>query len=283
MPKNFSDIEYPAKPPATATDESLTILDLFKLTGKVASITGSSSGIGLGIAEAFAQAGADVAIWYSSHDATEIAEKLSKKYGVRAKAYKCAIDNEEQVKNTIHQQIKDFGHLDIVVSNAGICWTKGQFIDQPDNQHFHDVMNVDFNGSVYVSKYAGQHFRERWQKTGKKGSLIFTSSMSGHIVNVPQLQATYNAAKAAVRHFAKSLAVEWAPWARVNSVSPGYINTPIAEFCPEELQNQWWALTPLGRPGEVKELVGIYLYLASDASSYTTGTDIIVDGGTTLP
>lgn len=283
MPKNFANVEYPAQPPSTATDESLSVLDLFKLTGRVASVTGGSEGIGFGVAEAYAQAGADVAIWYNSHNSEELAEKLAKKYNVRAKAYQCHVSDEEAVKRTIEKQIEDFGHIDIMVSNAGIPWSKGAYIDQPDSEHFHDVMNVDFNGSAYVAKHIGKHFRERFEKTGKKGALIFTASMSGHIVNVPQLQATYNAAKAGIRHFSKSLAVEWAPFARVNSVSPGYINTPISDFCPKELQNKWWSLTPLGRGGEVKELVGVYLYLASDAATYTTGTDIIVDGGTTLP
>lgn len=283
MPKNFSNVEYPAEPPAHTKDESLTVLDLFKLKGRVASITGSSSGIGYAIAEAFAQVGADIAIWYNSHDATSKADALAKKYNVRAKAYKANVSDEADVKKTIEQQIKDFGHIDIVIANAGIPWSKGAYIDQDDSSHFNDVVDIDFKGVAYVAKFAGQHFKERFEKEGKKGSLTFTASMSGHIVNVPQLQATYNAAKAGVRHFAKSLAVEFAPFARVNSVSPGYINTEISDFVPKDIQNKWWSLTPLGRGGEVAELVGAYLFLSSDAGSYATGTDIIVDGGYTLP
>jgi len=259
------------------------VLDLFKLNGKVASITGSSSGIGLAVAEAFAQVGADIAIWYNSHDASDKAEAIAKKYGVKAKAYKANVSSEKEVTATFEQQVKDFGHIDIVVGNAGIPWTKGAFIDQPDNQHFNDVVDVDLKGIAYLAKAAGRHFREQHEKTGAKGSLIFTSSMSGHIVNVPQLQATYNAAKAGVRHFAKSLAVEFAPFARVNTISPGYINTEISDFVPKDIQNHWWSITPLGRGGEVAELVGAYLFLASNAGTYATGTDIIVDGGHTLP
>lgn len=283
MPKNFSNIEYPAAPPSFAKDDNTKILDLFLLKGKVASITGSSTGIGYGIAETFAEAGADVAIWYNHHNADEKAEAIAKKYGVKCKAYKAVIDNEGDVKKTIDQQIKDFGKIDIFVANAGIPWTKGAYISQPDSKHFNEVVDIDFKGACYAAKFIGQHFQERHASTGDKGSLIFTASMSGHIVNVPQLQATYNAAKAGLRHFAKSLAVEWAPFARVNSVSPGYINTEISDFVPEDIQNRWWSMTPLGRGGEVKELVGIYLYLASNASTYTTGSDFIVDGGHTLP
>lgn len=283
MPKNFSNVEYPAQPPAHTKDTSLSVLDLFKLNGRNASITGSSSGIGYAIAEAFAQAGANVAIWYNSHDATKKAEALAKKYNIKAKAYKANVSDEAEVVKAFEQQIKDFGHIDIVVANAGIPWTKGAFINQNDMKHFNEVVDIDFKGVAYISKVAGKHFKEQFEKTGKRGSLTYTASMSGHIVNVPQLQATYNASKAAVRHFAKSLAVEWAAFARVNSVSPGYINTEISDFVPKDIQNHWWSITPLGRGGEVAELVGIYLFLSSDAGSYTTGADFIIDGGHTLP
>jgi sorbose reductase len=92
-------------------------------------------------------------------------------------------------------------------------------------------------------------------------------------------QACYNATKAAVIHLAKSLAVEWAPFARVNSVSPGYIKTPISAGCSREMKDEWFSLTPMRREADAKELKGVYLYLASDASTFTTGADIIVDGG----
>jgi sorbose reductase len=97
--------------------------------------------------------------------------------------------------------------------------------------------------------------------------------MSGKIANYPQLQATYNTAKAALIHLARSLALEWAPFnARVNSVSPGYIHTEISDFVPKEIQAQWYDFTPMQRDGDPRELKGAYLYLASDASTYTTGT-----------
>jgi len=97
--------------------------------------------------------------------------------------------------------------------------------------------------------------------------------MSGHIANYPQLQGCYNAAKAALIHLARSLALEWAPFnARVNSVSPGYIHTEISDFVPKEIQAQWYDFTPMKRDGDPRELKGAYLYLASNASTYTTGT-----------
>ena len=114
------------------------------------------------------------------------------------------------------------------------------------------------------------------------GNCIFTASMSGHAANVPQEQSCYNACKAGVIHLTKSLAVEWAKWGgRVNSVSPGYIDTEISGDCPFEMKEEWFSLTPLKRDADPRELKAAYLYLASDASTYTTGADLVIDGGYT--
>lgn len=264
--------------PTKAPPKAKSIQDLFSLKGKVASVTGSSGGIGWAVAEGFAQAGADVAIWYNSNPIEDKAEYLSKTYGVKAKAYKCNVSDHKDVERVVNQIEEDFGGLDIFVANAGVPWTEGECIDVDGIDAWNRVLDLDLSGVYYCAKPAGRIFK----KNGK-GSFIITASMSGHIVNVPQLQAPYNAAKAACIHFAKSLAVEWAPFARVNSISPGYIATDISDFVSDDLKTSWHQLIPLGREGEAEELVGAYLYLASDASSYTTGSDILVDGGYCAP
>jgi sorbose reductase len=110
-----------------------------------------------------------------------------------------------------------------------------------------------------------------------------TAAISGHIANCPQMQACDNAVKAAVIHFGKSLALEWCGFARVNTISPGYIVTEISDFFAKGDQNQWrWAI-PISREALPEELVGAYLYFASDASTCTTGADIRIDGGYTSP
>lgn len=148
--------------------------------------------------------------------------------------------------------------------------------------HYKKVMSIDLDGTFYCARTCGAVWREQ-KKNGlenfKGGSFIATASMSGHIVNVPQLQAAYNAAKAGVIHLCKSLAVEWVQFARANTVSPGYIATEITDFIPKDMKEIWKDKTPIGRQGEAHELKGAYLYLASRASSYTTGADLIVDGG----
>ncbi|CAI5759369.1 unnamed protein product [Candida verbasci] len=264
----------PVKPPTLPKN----VMDMFSLKGKVASVTGSSGGIGWAVAEAYAQAGADVCIWYNSHPADEKAEYLQKTYGIKSKAYKCNISSSESVESTILQQQKDFGKIDIFVANAGVAWTEGPEIEVVGYESWEKVIDCDLNGVYYCAHTLGKIFREQGS-----GSFIITASMSGVIVNIPQLQAAYNAAKAGCIHLAKSLAVEWGHFARVNSVSPGYIATEISDFVPKDIKAKWWQMTPLGREALPEELVGAYLYLASNASTYTTGANLLVDGGYTLP
>lgn len=132
------------------------------------------------------------------------------------------------------------------------------------------------DGIVYVAKYAGEIFKRQGF-----GNLIMTSSMSAHIVNVPTDQPVYNATKAFVTHFGKSLAREWREFARVNIVSPGFFDTKMG--ASPQTVNEAYRMAALGRQGHVKEIKGLYLYLASDASTYMTGSDILIDGGYVLP
>lgn len=159
--------------------------------------------------------------------------------------------------------------------------------------HYNQIVDINLNGVFYSAKAAAAHWRRQKEEgtdlNGNPltnftyGSFVATASMSGHIVNFPQLQSAYNAAKSGVIHLCKSLAVEWVRFARANTISPGYIATEISNFVPQETKNIWKDKIPMGREGEVGELKGAYLYLASDASSYTTGADLVVDGGYTLP
>lgn len=132
------------------------------------------------------------------------------------------------------------------------------------------------DGVVFCAKFAGTVFKRQGF-----GNLIITSSMSGHVVNVPVDQPVYNATKAFVTHFGKSLAREWRDFARVNIVSPGFFDTKMG--AGEQSINEAYRMSVLGRQGHVKEIKGLYLYLASDASTYMTGSDVLIDGGYVLP
>ncbi|KAI0192150.1 sorbitol utilization protein SOU2 [Astrocystis sublimbata] len=270
--------------------ESDLVMPLFSLKGRTAIVSGAGAGIGLAIAQGLAEAGANVAIWYNSNKkALDEAAKIEEKYGVKCKAYQVNIQNYESVQDKVDEIVREFnGRLDVFVANSGIAWEEGAFIDG-SLETMSNVFKVNLEGTFYCAKAAALHWR-RQRKEGTtvdgqplenylSGSFISTASISGHIANVPQMQTVYNASKAAAIHACKSLAVEWTGFARANSVSPGYIKTEITAFISEGTKEIFRGRTPMGREGEAKELKGAYLYLASDASSFTTGTDIIVDGG----
>lgn len=253
-----------------------TTVDRFLMTDKVTVITGAAGAIGGAIAEGFAQAGSHVAIMDFKYN-PEIDTRLSETYGVKVKSYSVDVTKYEQVEDVVGQIVAEFGTIDTFIANAGIAWTTGSILNPESTvDSWRRVFDVNVHGVFNCAKVVGQLFKEKGD-----GSLIMTASMSGHIVNVPNYQTCYNASKAAVIHMAKSLAVEFAGFARVNTVSPGYTDTPLSDFVPKKQRAKWWGLTPLGREALPMELVGAYLYLASDLSSFTTGADIRVDGGYT--
>ncbi|KAI9843401.1 MAG: L-xylulose reductase [Sclerophora amabilis] len=277
----------------TVAPKNERILPLFSLKGRTAIVSGAGAGIGLAVAQGLAEAGADVAIWYNSNKkALDRAKEIEETYQVKCRAYQVNVTDAQSVEDSVTEIVKEFnGRLDIFVANSGVPWTQGPAIDG-ELDHYHKVVSTDLDGTFFCARSAGAVFRRQVKEgtdiNGNKidltyGSFIATASMSGHIVNIPQLQAAYNGAKAGVIHLVKSLAVEWVGFARANCVSPGYMATEISDFAPKETKDIWKDKIPMGREGEAHELKGAFLYLASDASSYTTGADIVVDGGYALP
>ncbi|KAH7029495.1 uncharacterized protein B0I36DRAFT_291226 [Microdochium trichocladiopsis] len=262
--------------PRPFPDTPTNVMEQFKLTGKVAAVTGAAEGIGGAVADAYAEAGAaGVALLYNSNKtaAEARAAALAKEHGVKTAAYQVDVSDAEAVRSTIAQVAKDFGRIDIFVANAGMSISKPileQTLDEYKKQ-----LSVNVDGVVYCAKYAGEVFKRQGS-----GNLIITASISGHIVNVPVDQPVYNGTKAFVTQFGKSLAREWRDFARVNIVSPGFFDTKMGAG-PAAL-NEAYRLAVLGRQGHVKEIKGLFLYLSSDASTYTTGSDILIDGGYVL-
>jgi sorbose reductase len=254
------------------------LMDLFSLKGKVVVITGASGPRGMGIeaARGCAEMGADIAITYSSRK--EGAEKnvadLTKEYGIKAKAYKFDVGQYEQAEKLVRDVLTDFGKIDAFIANAGRT-AKAGVVDS-SKAEWDEVIQTDLNGTAYCAKAVGAVFKKQGY-----GSFVITASMSGHVANFPQEQTSYNVAKAGCIHMARSLANEWRDFARVNSISPGYIDTGLSDFVDRKVQDLWNSMIPMGRNGDAKELKGAYVYLVSDASTYTTGADIVIDGGYT--
>jgi sorbose reductase len=247
--------------------QATELKDLFSLKGKVVIVTGASgsTGIGTEAARGCAEFGADLAITYNSRaeGAEKNAKEIGEKYGVKVKAYKCQVNDYAACEKLVADVVKDFGKVDVFIANAGKTADNG-ILDATVEQ-WNEVIETDLTGTFNCARAVGLHFRER-----KTGSLIITASMSGHVANYPQEQTSYNVAKAGCVHMAKSLANEWRDFARVNSVSPGYIDTGLSDFVPQDIQKLWHSMIPMGRDAKATELKGAYVYFASDASSYCT-------------
>src|SRR5271156_3067644 len=246
-------------------------MSLFDLHGKNALVTGASSGIGKQVALAYAQAGAAVAIAARHREPLqELAAEIVAGGGT-AVPITCDATQPEPVATTLNRVNDELGGIDIAVCNAGII-TLNSLLDMP-MEEFQSIQNTNVNG-VFLTAQAAAKAMVVQQRAG---TIINTASMSGHIVNTPQQVGHYCAAKAAVIHLTKAMAVEFAPHKiRVNSVSPGYILSGPTEPA-EDYQQQWKSKIPLGRMGKPEELAGLYVYLASAASSYMTGSDIVID------
>lgn len=248
--------------------------EVFGLEGKVAVVTGGGRGIGQVVARGLAKAGAEVVI-LSRSGADETLDLIA---GDGGKAYYISTDvtKEESVDAAFAEILRRSGGIHIVFNNAGICMHQGTL--EATIAEFREVIDVNLTGQFIIARAAGKIMIEH----GIHGSIINMASISASIVNIPQWQCSYNASKAAVVHMSRSLAAEWADHKiRVNSLSPGYIATPMSSDAPQELKDAWMPLIPLHRMGTPEELMPAVLYLACDAAGYTTGSDIIVDGAYT--
>ena len=256
----------------------MTILEKFKLDGKKAFVTGGAQGIGKCLATALAEAGADVAIVdINGEKAAETAKEIAEKTGRKIISITTDVTSPEQVDAMMETFLAEFGRLDAAFCNAGIA--KHFPAEEMSYADWLKVIDVNLN-SVFLTDIAAG---KQMIKQGG-GTIINTASMSGHAVNVPQPQCSYNSSKGGVIMLTKSLAVEWAKYnVRVNCISPGYMATDLCVSNPKliPLIDQWNALTPVKRMGNPEELQAIAVYLASDASPFTTGSDFIIDGGYT--
>lgn len=252
-------------------------LNRFRLDGKVAVVTGAARGLGFSMAEGLCSAGLKgVAILDVQTDlGLDAIEKLHTAYGVQAQFYKVDIRDEKAVAEIMESIVHDLGHIDILVNSAGVA----DLVHAEDYpaEKFRRVIDINLNGSFVVAQAVAKHMITQ----GTGGTMVFIASMSGSIVNWPQPQSAYNASKAGVKHLMKSLSAEWAVHGiRCNAISPGYMDTALNRSYTT-LFNEWKSRTPLGRLGDPDELTGACIWLASEASAFCTGSDIIIDGGYT--
>ncbi len=251
-------------------------LEQFKLDGRAALVTGGGTGIGLGIARGLAEAGASVAVCGRTAATLDAAVEQIEALGARGLAVVADVTEPEDLTLAVERVVGAWGRLDIGVNNAGV----NEWVDalEIDASGWDQVLDTNLKG-VFLSCQA----EAQAMIAGGGGSIVNVASMSAQIVNRPQPQAHYNASKAAVVQLTRSLAVEWAPHGiRVNSVSPGYTRTEMADAPHTRAAWPIWLRdTPLGRMAEVDDIQGAVIFLASDASGFVTGHDLVVDGGFT--
>ena len=247
----------------------------FNLTDKVALVTGASRGIGASIAKLFARHGANVIISSRKQDACELVASEIREAGGKASAISCHIGELEQIDQLYKQIAEKYGRLDILVNNAAANPYFGHVLDT-DLAAYQKTIDVNIRGYFFSSIEGAKLMRQH--KTG--GSIINVSSVNG--INPGSFQGIYSISKAAIISMTKTFAKECAPFnIRVNAILPGATDTKFAATLVQnqEILNQLLPHVPMRRVAQPDEIAGAALYLASDAASYTTGSEITVDGG----
>ncbi|MCM3761310.1 SDR family oxidoreductase [Alkalihalobacillus oceani] len=251
----------------------MTVLDMFKLDGKRALVTGCKRGIGKALAEALAEAGADIIGVSATLGENSEVEQSVKALGRQFKGYTCDFSDRDQLYAFIAELQRDFGTIDILVNNAGTI--KRNPAAEHSDEYWDEVVNVNLDAQFILSREIGKMMISQ-----QSGKIIFTASLltfQGGI-NVPG----YAASKGAIGQLTKALANEWAAKGiQVNAIAPGYIATDNTEALRADPQRSQEILAriPAGRWGEPEDFKATIVYLASNASNYVNGTIITVDGG----
>ena len=254
----------------------MSVLDQFSLDRRVAVVTGGSKGLGKAMAEGFVEAGASVAIVSRHEDeAMDVASTLERASGQTCRGYACDVTNAQQVAALVDAIIKDFGQIDILVNNAGIN-IRGA-IDELSVDEFLQVQATNVTGPWLLCRAIAPHMKER-----RYGRVINLGSILSVIAIAER--TPYATSKGAILQMTKALALEWAPYGiTVNAMMPGPFGTEMNQSLLEDpVKYQTFVSSiPLGRWGELDEIKGLALFLASDASSFVTGAGLTIDGGWT--
>ena len=252
----------------------MTVLDLFQLHGKVAVVTGASSGLGVAAAQALAEAGADVALGARRVDRLADTGRLVEAAGRRALAVQTDVRQPQECRRLVDQSVAAFGRVDILVNNAGVGSAVPASIEPPED--FRAVLETNLEGCYWMAQACA-----RVMRTGS--SIINVSSVLG-IVTAGLPQAAYAASKAGLLGLTRDLAAQWTSrkGIRVNAVAPGFFASEMTEAYPPGYIDRYLNVIPAKRQGQAAEVAAVIVFLASDASSYVTGVTLPVDGGLSI-
>lgn len=251
--------------------------NLFRLDNKVVLITGAGQNIGQGLALALGLSGAHIAILDIDEEKATSTQNLLQAEGIKTLKLTADVTDPHQVDKSIEKILTTWSRLDIAINNVGMCF--GGNSEDMDLSDWRKIMNVNLDSTFYNCQ---QQFKA--MKSNSYGKIINIASVAGVLVPHPQKISAYNTAKAALIHLTRSLAAEWiVSGIRVNAISPGTIHIPA--FDKEEMSdllNNWQQQVPIGRLAKISDLFGAAIFLASAASDYIIGQNLIIDGGHTL-
>jgi NAD(P)-dependent dehydrogenase (short-subunit alcohol dehydrogenase family) len=249
----------------------MTLLDRFRLDGKVAVVTGASSGLGVAFAQALAESGADVALGARRAERLEDTRRLVEAEGRRAVTVRTDVAVPEDCKALVRRAMEEFGRVDILVNNAGIGTAVPASIETPEQ--FRQVIDINLNGSYWMAQACG-----RVMKPGS--SIVNIGSVLGQ-TTAALPQAAYAASKTAIIGLTRDLAQQWTgrKGIRVNALAPGFFVSEMTDKYPDGYLERQQQRIPMRRSGEASELCAALLFLASDAGSYVSGVTLPVDGG----
>lgn len=256
----------------------MNVIDLFKLEGKVAIVTGSTRGLGFWMAEALAEAGADVVLCARKLEPCEESAKDVAQIGVRTLAVQYDVTDPESVKNLVEKTMAEFGQIDILINNAGFIWEEP--LEKVSLETWNKTLAINATGTFLCSQEAGKQMIRQ-----DHGKIINITSISGLRSVDPELSDTipYSAAKGAIVAFTRDLARKWCKYnISVNAIAPGYFSTKMSRYLVEHRQPQLMNAIHMKRLGAKGEIQGVAVFLASSASNYMTGQTLVVDGGVVI-
>ncbi|HXY21571.1 MAG TPA: SDR family oxidoreductase [Burkholderiaceae bacterium] len=257
----------------------MAVMDLFRLNGQVALVTGGSRGLGLQIAEALGEMGCKVAISARKSDELQAAKEHLAKRGVQALTCVSDLQRFDRIPVLVEDVIKGLGDVDILVNNAGATW--GAAAEDYPDEAWNKVINLNVNAPFFLSREVGR----RCMIPRRQGKIINIASIAGLKASADSGMRTiaYNTSKAALIHFTRALAAEWGRFdINVNAICPGFFPTKMSVGLLEKVSDAVIARTPLGRLGGEEDLKGAVVFLASRASRHITGQFLAIDGGSSI-